>query len=149
MAEEIQISGSQYPGKIRNPLGAALLPFVTFGIYGLVWYYKTNKELAEMGKAKGTEELGTSPGMSLLAVTLGAFLLFIPPLVSQWNFWKRLVAAQKLTGQEPTNNALGFIITLFVAPIGYFLYQDGLNKVLQAQLGAGTTPPAVQAPAAS
>jgi len=77
----------------------------------------------------------------LLAVTLGAILI-VPAFLSIYHFWQRLAAAQKLTGQEETSVGLGFLVTLFVSPIGYFLYQDNLNKVLQAQLGAGTTPPA-------
>ena len=68
MAEEVQIAGTSEVAKIRNPLAPALLPFVTFGIYTLVWYYKINKEMAEMGKARNTEELGTSPDTSLMAV---------------------------------------------------------------------------------
>jgi len=78
MAEEVQIQGSSEMAKIRNPVGVVALTFVTLGIYGLVWYYKVNKEMAELGKATGkTDELGDSPGKSLLAVTLGALVIVL------------------------------------------------------------------------
>ena len=68
MAETIDITGVQV--KIRSPWGVFFLSLITFGIYYFVWYYKTNKEL----------QLYTdvSPGTSLLAITLGGFLI-IPP----------------------------------------------------------------------
>ena len=47
MAEEVQIRGTQEIAKIRNPLAPALLGFVTFFIYNLVWYYKINKEMSK------------------------------------------------------------------------------------------------------
>ena len=100
MAEEVQISGSSERGKIRNPLGVIGLSIITIGIYLIFWYYFVNKELAEIGKAKGTDELGTSPGTSVLAITLGVFIL-VPPFVSIYNTCKRLQAAERLTGTQP------------------------------------------------
>ena len=146
MAEEVQIGGSDYRGKIRNPLAPALLPFVTFGIYTLVWYYKINKELAEMGRARNTEELGTSPGTSLLAVTLGVFII-VPPFLSIYNTWKRKVAAENMTGQDGMETGLGFLLSILTGPVGYYLLQRDLNAVLQAQAGGSTLPPAPPPPA--
>src|SRR3989442_3491523 len=97
MAEEVQIRGTSEMGKIRNPLGVVGLGLITIGIYIFVWYYMVNKELAEMGRANNTEELGTNPGNSLLAITLRAFII-VPPFISIYNTWKRLNAAEQLTG---------------------------------------------------
>src|SRR4051812_4296970 len=88
MAEEIAIRGSSYVGKNRSFLAVLGLSIVTIGIYGIFYYYYANKELAELGKARGTDALGTNPGNSVLAVTLGA-LIIVPAIVSYWNFWKR------------------------------------------------------------
>ena len=82
MAEEIAIRGSNYPAKERNPLGPIGLAIITFGIYGIFHYYYINKELAELGKARGTNELGDNPMTSVLAVTLGA-LIIVPAIISQ------------------------------------------------------------------
>jgi hypothetical protein len=136
MAEEVQISGSSERGKIRNPLAPALLPFITFGIYTLVWYYKINKELAEMGKARNTEELGTSPMTSLLAVLIG-WVVIIPPFLSIYNTWKRKCAAEDMVGTDGMEAGLGFLLSILVGPVGYYLLQRDLNNVLQAQAGGG------------
>jgi hypothetical protein len=143
MAEEVQIAGTNERGKIRNPLAPALLPFVTLGIYAIVWYYKINKEMAELGKARNTTELGTSPGTSLMAVLLG-WIIIVPPFLSIYNTWKRKQAAEQLTGvPQGMEPGLGFLLTLLISPVGYYLLQSDLNKVLQAQAAGGSSlPPA-------
>lgn len=148
MAEIVQIQGSPSEGKIRNPWGVIGLSLITLGVYWWFWYYFVNKELAEMGKARGTEELGTSPGTSLLAVTLGCFII-VPPFVSLYKFWVRKRNAAQLTGAEPgLEPALGWIIQLFLSIVGTFIAQLDMNKILQAQAsGAGALPPqATEAP---
>lgn len=137
MAEPVQIQGSSYIGKIRNPLGIIGLAIITLGIYGIFWYYYTNKELAEIGRARNTEELGTSPGTSVLAVTLGAFII-VPPFVSAYKFCTRLSAAERHTGTpEGMEAGLLFILWVFLAPVAAYIAQSNINKVLQAQAGGG------------
>jgi Domain of unknown function (DUF4234) len=144
LAESVQIQGSQESGKIRHPLGVIGLMFITLGIYGIVWYYKINKELAEVGRARGTEECGTSPGTSLLAVTLG-ILIIVPPFVSTYKTWARLTAAERLTGTPPgMEPGLGFLLSLLVGPVGTYILQSNLNKVLRQQAGGAP----VEAPVA-
>nr|MDQ6914461.1 DUF4234 domain-containing protein [Actinomycetota bacterium] len=137
MAEEVQIAGTNARAKMRNPLAPALLPFITLGIYTLVWYYRINKELAEMGRARNTDELGTSPGTSLLAVLIG-WVVIVPPFLSIYNTWKRAEAAERLTGvpggMEP---GLGFLLSILLGPVGYYILQRDLNNVWQAQAGGG------------
>src|SRR4051812_28449312 len=153
MAEEIQISGSSERGKIRNPLGVIGLTIITIGIYLIFWYYFVNKELAEIGKAKGTDELGTSPGTSVLAITLGVFIL-VPPFVSVYNTCKRLQAAERLTGAQPgMEPGLLFVIWIFISPVAEYIFQSNMNKVLQTQAGGGggqipAAPPQAAAPPA-
>src|SRR3954452_11772493 len=139
MAEEVQIAGSSEKAKIRNPLAPALLPFVTFGIYTLVWYYKINKELAEMGKARNTEELGTSPMTSLMAVLFG-WIIIVPPFLSFYKPWKRKVAAERLTGQDGRMSGLGFLPSILIGPVGHYLLQRDLNDVVLAQAGGSPAP---------
>lgn len=146
MAEEVQIRGSSYRGKIRNPLGVVGLAFITLGIYGIFWYYYANKELAEIGQAHNTDECGDSPGKSVLAVTLGAFVI-VPAFVSAYKFCKRLSAAERLTGApQGMEPALLFVIYVFLSPVAAYIAQSNLNKVLQAQASGST--PAMSPPAA-
>jgi drug/metabolite transporter (DMT)-like permease len=146
MAEEVQISGTNAVGKVRNPLGVIGLTLITLGIYWIFWYYYTQKELAEMGRVRNTEELGTAPGTSVLAVTLGAFII-VPPFVSIYNATKRLDAARRLTGQEGIEPGLLFLLWIFISPIGLYIYQSDMNKVLTAQASGAPATPQVPPPA--
>ncbi|MEA2333050.1 MAG: hypothetical protein QOH58_3188 [Thermoleophilaceae bacterium] len=147
LAEQVEIQGSQEPGKIRNPLGVLGLMLITLGIYGIVWYYKINKEMAAIGKSRGSEDCGTSPGMSVLAVTLGS-LIIVPPFVSIYKTWTRLSAAERLTGAPSGMEAgLGFVLSLFLSPVGTYILQSNLNKVLQHQAAGSPVEAAMPAPA--
>jgi drug/metabolite transporter (DMT)-like permease len=147
MAEEVQISGTNEVGKIRNPLGVVGLAIITLGIYAIFWYYFTQKELAEMGRARNTEELGTSPGNSVLAITLGAFII-VPPFVSIYHAAQRQRAAQGLVGGEQgIEPGLLLLIWIFISPIGLYIYQSDQNKVLQGQAGGAPAAPQVPPPA--
>ena len=130
MAEEVQIPGTQTTAKIRSPFAPALLPYVTFLIYAFVWYYKINRELADLGRARGkTDKLGDSPGTSLLAVTLGA-LVIVPAVISTINTFRRIQAAQRLSGIEPQANGwLALVMALLITPVFYAYEQAELNKV--------------------
>jgi len=132
MAEEVTIPGSEYRPKIRSLWAVALLPFVTFGIYYLVWYYKINKEMAELGRARGrSDELGDSPGISLLAVTLGA-LVIVPAVLSMINTFQRIQATQRITGQqEVLNGWMGLVLYFVISPAFHAYEQSGLNDAWQ------------------
>ncbi len=136
MAQEVQIAGSGEAGLVRNPLGVIGLTLITLGIYGIVWYYKINKELAAIGKAKGSTEAGDNPMKSVLAVTLGLFLI-VPVFMSIFGTWKRLNAAEKLVGLQPGMAAVpGFLLSLLLGPVGTYFLQSNLNKALEAQAQA-------------
>ena len=145
MAEEVQIKGSDEVGKVRNPLGVIGLQLITLGIYGIFWYYFINKEMAAIGKARGSTETGDNPMMSVIAVTLGIFLL-VPPFVSFYNTWKRLNASEAAVGlPEGTAAGLGFLLSIFIGPVGTYLLQDNLDKVLKQQAEAAPAAPAAPA----
>ena len=138
MATEITVPGTEVQAKVRNPLGVLGLALITFGIYGIFWYYFINKEMAQLGKSYQRPDLGESPGMSVLAVTLGAFIL-VPPFVSIYNTTKRINAAQSLAGAEQSPSAgLNFVLWLFLSPVAIYLTQDGLNKAWQRWVPTAT-----------
>jgi hypothetical protein len=129
MAREIQIAGTPARAKIRSPWAPALLPFITLGIYAIFWYYFINREMRDLGRARGTTELGESPGKSVLAVTLGAIII-VPAIISVINTAKRIQAAQRLTGVEPQLNGwLAVVMALVISPVFYAYEQSELNKV--------------------
>jgi hypothetical protein len=150
MAEEVPIAGTNEIAKKRNPLGVFGLTLITLGIYHFVWWYKVNKEMVELGRARGTGELGDSPGTSLLALVPG-FIIIVPPLVSYYKGVQRMQAAARITGAEPANGWIALIIFLVIGFVFAPYLQSCLNKVWDAQAGGGAAaaiPPAEQAPAA-
>ena len=139
MAEEVQTAGPSRRRRSATPSLPRCPPFITFGIYALVWYYKINREMADLGKATGrTEELGDSPGTSLLAVTLGAFIL-VPPFISIYHTFQRQQALRNMTtpGDDGVEAGLGLLLQIFISPIAHYMMQSSLNKAWEAQAGSG------------
>jgi hypothetical protein len=145
MAYEMQIRQSQAPVKIRSPWAAALLPFVTLGIYHLVWWYRINREMSDYGKAKGYD-LGQNPTNSLLALFPGG-LIIVPALITYWRGVKRVMGASRLAGQEPVNGWLAIVLYLLLAPALWAYVQVSLNKVWEAEADPLAGQPAPPAPA--
>jgi uncharacterized membrane protein YidH (DUF202 family) len=135
MAQEVPIAGAGSTAKIRNIIGVPALGIITLGIYIIFWWYFIHRELKDYGSAKGTEELGTSPGKSVLAITLGA-LIIVPAIISYVRAFKRVQAAQRLTGVDPINGWIGLILILVFSPAFYAYMQSGLNSVWKAQASA-------------
>lgn len=150
MAEEVGIPGSDNQAKIRSLWAVALLPIVTIGIYFFVWYYKINKEMASLGESRGkSDELGDSPGTSLLAVTLGA-LVIVPAIVSLIHTFQRIQATQRLTGGgEVLSGWLGLVLYIFISPAMWAYMQSGLNKSWETMRTATAPPPPAPEVAAS
>jgi hypothetical protein len=127
-AREIQIPGTRSIAKIRTYWAVPLLGIVTLGIYLVFWYYFINRELRDFGRARG-EDLGDSPGKSVLAVTLGA-LVIVPAIISIVHTGQRIQKAQRLAGVEPQLNGwLAVVMGLVIAPVMYAYFQYELNKV--------------------
>ena len=88
--------------------------------------------MAKYGKAKGSNELGDSPGMSVLAITLGA-LIIAPYILSTINTFKRVQTAQKMAGVEQLNGWIGLFLILVLSPAFYGSMQSGLNNAWRAE----------------
>jgi hypothetical protein len=134
MAEEIQIAGTEATAKVRNPLGVVGLSLITLGIYFFFWWYFINRELRDLGRARGVD-LGESPGNSVLAISLGA-LIIVPALVTEWRTCARIEQAEATTGVErPASGPVIFILLLLIGPVGVWYAQSELNKVWAAVRG--------------
>ena len=133
----MRIRETSAEAKIRHPLAVFGLVFLTLGIYYFVWYYKVNRELRDLGRATGEENrLGRSPLSSLLAITIG-WLIVVPPFVSFYRTFRRIEAAQDVSGTaERVSVALGFVlflIGLIFFPVEVIYAQDELNRVWRAE----------------
>jgi len=152
MAEQLLIGPSRASVKLRSPWAVALLPFITFGIYHLVWWYRINRELRDVGHANGID-LGQNPTSSLLALFPGA-LIIIPPFVSYYRGTNRVIGAARLTGTEPVNGWIALILFIVIQPAYWAYLQSSLNKAWGAAAREptsvqGAPPSPAMAPAAA
>jgi Domain of unknown function (DUF4234) len=132
MAQELPIEGAGSTAKVRNPVAVAIFSVITLAIYLVCWWYFVNRELADLGRARGTKELGDSPARSTLALFPG-FLLIVPAVWTTVTTFKRVQAAQRLTGQTPINGWLGLVLYVVISPALYAYMQSGLNGVWKTQ----------------
>jgi Domain of unknown function (DUF4234) len=132
VATSVQIGQGTGFAKVRNPLGVLGLSIITLGIYYVFWYYFINREMRDLGNAKGVD-LGESPGMSVLAITLGAFII-VPPFVSIWHTGRRMEGAQRAVGVSGGSGPLFFVLHIIpiVSLIAPVYMQLELNKVWNA-----------------
>jgi Domain of unknown function (DUF4234) len=127
MARELRIRNSDALVKIRNPWAVALLPFITLGIYHLVWSYPINRELRDFGYANDVD-LGTSPVLSTLALFPGG-LIIVPALVTYWRGTMRVQEAGRVGGTEPINGLIVLLLYIIIAPSFWAYIQVSLNAV--------------------
>ncbi len=128
MAEQVQVRGTTV--KIRSPFLVFVWSLVTLGVYYVVWYYKINRELRD-----GCG-VNVNPVVALVAVTLG-WVLIVPPFVSWYRTFERIVEAQRKAGlTSEANPILGFIlyvVAVFFLPVEVVYAQDELNKVWRSR----------------
>jgi hypothetical protein len=141
-APQSQISGrvELAPGvtaKIRNPIVVAIFSIITLGIYVVFWWYYVNREMADFGRARNTNELGDNPARSTLALFPGG-LIVVPALWTTVTTFQRVQAAQRMNGQTPINGWLALVLYLVIFPAFYGYMQSGLNSAWRAAVsGAG------------
>ncbi len=125
MAETVSIRGQEYLK--RTPLGVLGLSFITFGIYGLYWYYKANEEIK---RYTGDETI--SPTRSLLALVPGAFVI-VPPIIAFYNTANHVAEMERERRiSSEISPALTIVLALFVSiAIGPYV-QEHMNRVWDA-----------------
>jgi uncharacterized membrane protein HdeD (DUF308 family) len=111
-------------GKTRNIFLVWLVwPFITLGIYHLVWWYKINREARDFD-----ERIEVSPVLSLLAILIG-WIIIVPPFVSVYRTGVRIGQMQQAAGMETTCNGWIGLILSFLAGLHSLYYQSELNQI--------------------
>jgi hypothetical protein len=136
VSELVTIEGQTY--KKRDPLGVLGLSFITFGIYWWYWYWAINDELRRYERDETIR-----PGIALLAVTLGWFLI-VPPFISMYNTSLHIVKDQQRLGiAQQLSPAINVILLLFIGIATGIYTQEHLNRVWDAARGTSPSlPPA-------
>lgn len=145
MAQIVEF-GHGSAGKVRSFWVWLGLDILTLGIYHLFWYYLVNEELKDIGQDKGDQNLAnSSPATSVVAITLGAFII-IPPFLSVYNYGNRIQRAQRLNGiprQDQINPVLAFVLFfpgyLLIVPV-FFHYWYVIKNQNMAIRAAGGLP---------
>jgi Domain of unknown function (DUF4234) len=125
MAEELRIGPVDV--KHRSPLGVWLLIVVTLGIYGLVHWYKINREMRDYSAEAGSP-LGNDPALSLLALFPGGFLI-IPPIWTWVTTTQRAQVVRRLAADGPSEEPSVFLGVLlgFIWATNHPYLQSSLN----------------------
>jgi hypothetical protein len=132
LSETVPVGGGS--ARIRNLWIVALLLLVTIGIYYLFWYYLIKRELRDFGRGRDETLTAIGPGMGVLAMTLGWYVI-VPPFVSAWRTVRHVQLAERVGGIQPQqgiNHALGFvffIVGFILLPIEVFYLQTHLNRL--------------------
>jgi Domain of unknown function (DUF4234) len=100
--------------KRRDMLVQVFLFVITFGIYGIYWFYQTSIEMKELAG-----DPDASPG-------LWTVLLFIPPLTF-YSHYKYADLFEDISDEE-LNRWILFILWIVFAPAVWFIVQTELNR---------------------
>lgn len=124
-AQQAYVPGAGF--QVRNPVAEWLLClFVPF--YGLFWYYRLCKEIGEWSGGR----IHTSPGTSLLAVTLGGMVV-VPAIISINGTMNRLRQCQQMAGVEPRASFWGYLGRMFLFGYAYKWITDQTNELAERQ----------------
>jgi Domain of unknown function (DUF4234) len=127
MARTVVIDNETF--KRRNIIGVWIgLPLITFGIYHLVWHYKVNSEARRF-----LRDDSISPGISVLAITLGAFLI-IPPFVSVYQTAVRIRRMQDRASISGRIEPVIALLLIFVFGLHSLYLQSHLNRIWDSYL---------------
>jgi hypothetical protein len=138
-------AGASDEVKVRGPVWVGVFTLLTLGIYSIYWVFQTAKHLKEYGNAKG-RDLGQSPGMTLLAITLG-WLIIVPPFVALFRQAKRIQQAQHLAGiSQPMNGWIALVLYLVLSPVFFAYEQSELNKAWASEGGPVPSSDGYEAP---
>ena len=97
----------------QGSLGKQVLFFIiTFGLYGIFWWYKTNEQFSE----------GTNADLD---PTIQTVLFLIPP-ISLYAIWKFSSAAEDVIGQSAI---VLLLLSMVFPPAFWFLVQSGINDL--------------------
>lgn len=113
-------------GEKREPVLAAVLPFVTCGIYGFYWWYVA---ITDIKNALGREDINPTTEILLGIVTCGIYFVYLA-----YKYPQLMLEMQDRVGL-PRNDISTLSLILSVVglyPIASLMIQTELNKIWDA-----------------
>ena len=139
MAEVIPIHGTSARAKIRHPLVAFGLVFLTLGIYYLVWYYKVNRESAGPRPRNRRRDTSRQEPAHLIA---GDQRRLAHPRAAVRLLLQNVPTHRDRTGSQRHDSAcehlgwfLSHVIGVFTLPIEMIYAQSELNRIWRGETG--------------
>ena len=99
--------------KKRSPAVVLILMCVTFGIYAMIYFYKTKEE------------------MNTLGAGIPSYILIFIPIANIYWIWKWCAGVEKVTNKA-MSAGLAFVLLLCLSVIGVAVVQSKLNTVATA-----------------
>jgi hypothetical protein len=119
-------------GEIRNPVLVLILPMLTCGIYGIIWFFGLCDDL---NKGLGRQEFNAGKELLLSIVTCGFWAYYF-----LWRACEAIVEIQNSWGVKPQMDApIMFVMALF--GIGPFFMQQSLNNAWENGTPGGVNAP--------
>jgi hypothetical protein len=106
--------------KHRNMFVQVLLVIITFGIYGIYWFYSTANEMADV-----VDDDDASPG-------LWTVLLFVP--IVHFYSWYKYSELFERTSKGKIPFWVTFLLWIFFMPAVWFIVQMELNRMAERTL---------------
>ncbi len=97
----------------KSPITVWLLSIFTFGIYAVIWLYKTKEEMNQKYNAG-----------------IPSFILMFIPVANLFWMWKWAGGAEKANGGK-YSQVISFLLFLVPAAFGIFLHQGAFNEGAQ------------------
>lgn len=94
----------------KSPVAVLILPFVTFGIYALIWIIMSRNEMVSKG-----------------AKIPGNWQLFIP-FWGIWYVWNWCKGVEKVTNKD-LSAGITFLLMILLGPVGHMIIQSKFNNV--------------------
>ena len=115
-----------YGIEIRDSTTTWILSIVTFGIWGLIWYYKVQEELGQWSRGR----IEVNPTNSIMAITIGGCAI-VPWFISLNGTGERVAQAQQMAGLPV--QASGGMTILYAFLLSYHIkwLTDQLNEIAQ------------------
>lgn len=115
--------------KTRGPAAVWLLSLVTFGIYYLVWLYKTASDIQALSPQ---HPKNVSPANLVLSFMFGALTLYIWPIINWFKFTGSIRAEQEAVGLPATSSTGLATLLVFVVSTHTIYLQSQQNLVVEA-----------------
>ena len=109
--------------QVRDPVPTWLLCLIPF--VGLFWFHRANKEM----QAWSGGRIDYNATSSILALTIGCVLIYIPPIIAWNSYMGRIREAQRMAGLPQTASFGGSFLRSLLLGYNIKWHQEQFNEI--------------------